>query len=108
MQILGFNIEVHQPVKTVKSVEAADSEGNWNTHLCTVQELLPLFRAANSINYLRYALVPKQQYSKICLTIFYKNLGKAMKATFKIHIKRQKNILLKYVVAAHIVQHLTN
>ena len=39
----------------LKQLIAADREENWNTHLCTVQGLLPLFRAATSINYLRCA-----------------------------------------------------
>ena len=45
---------------------------------------------------------------KNLLDNFCKNLEKTMTVTFKIHIKKQKNILLKYGAAAHIVQHLTN
>ena len=39
-------------INLLKQLIAAEREGNWNTYVCTVQELLPLFRAANSINYL--------------------------------------------------------
>ena len=33
---------------------AADQTGNWEAHLQTVQDLLPIFRECDSLNYLRY------------------------------------------------------
>ena len=33
---------------------AADRTGNWEAHLQTVQNLLPIFRECDSLNYLRY------------------------------------------------------
>ena len=38
----------------LKDVIAADWTSNWNAHLQVVQNLLPLFRQSDSINYLRY------------------------------------------------------
>ena len=32
----------------------ADREGDWQGHLQTVQDLLPIFRECDSLNYLRY------------------------------------------------------
>ena len=42
-------------INLLKQLITADREGDWNIHLCTVQELLSFFRTTNSINYLRYA-----------------------------------------------------
>lgn len=39
---------------------------------------------------------------------FLKELWEKMTVTFKVHIKKQKNILLKYGITEHMVQHLTN
>ena len=40
----------------MKSLTACDRTGDWQGHLQTVQELLPVFLECDSINYLRYAL----------------------------------------------------
>ena len=39
----------------LKALIAADREGDWEGHLLAVQNLLPIFRECDSINYLRYA-----------------------------------------------------
>ena len=39
----------------MKSLIACDRTGDWQGHLQTVQELLPVFLECDSINYLRYA-----------------------------------------------------
>ena len=44
-----------QPAKVLKSLIAADREGDWDGHLQAIQDLLPVFYASGSVNYLRYA-----------------------------------------------------
>ena len=42
-------------VAHLKALIAADRNGDWEAHLLAVQNLLPIFRESDSINYLRYA-----------------------------------------------------
>ena len=42
-------------VSILKALIAADREGDWKAHLQTMQNLLPVCRECDSINYLRYA-----------------------------------------------------
>ena len=39
-------------VNMVKQLISADRSGDWKSHLQAVQNILPIFRAFNSINYL--------------------------------------------------------
>ena len=39
----------------LKALITADREGDWQVHLQAMQNLLPVFRECDSINYLRYA-----------------------------------------------------
>ena len=39
----------------LKHLIVADREGDWEAHLTAVKNLLPVFRSADSIHYLRYA-----------------------------------------------------
>ena len=45
----------------LKDLIAADGTGNWVAHLQAMQNLLPLFRESDSINYLRYASLYLEQ-----------------------------------------------
>ena len=42
-------------VNCIKALIAADRTGDWEGHLDAVENLLPIFRGCDSINYLRYA-----------------------------------------------------
>ena len=42
-------------VSIIKHLVPSDREGNWHGHLQAVQDLLPIFREADCIDYLRYA-----------------------------------------------------
>ena len=42
-------------VSILKALIAADREGDWQAHLQAMQNLLPVFRECDSVNYLRYA-----------------------------------------------------
>ena len=44
-----------QNVNHLKALIAADRDGDWEGHLMAVQNLLPIYRECDSINYLRYA-----------------------------------------------------
>ena len=44
-----------QNVNFLLDLVAADREGDWEGHLLDVQNLLPIFRECDGINYLRYA-----------------------------------------------------
>ena len=46
---------INKIVSTIKNLVGSGREGNWHGHLQTVQDLLPVFREADCINYLRYA-----------------------------------------------------
>ena len=46
---------INKIVSIIKNLVASDREGNWNGHLQPVQDLLPIFREADCINYFRYA-----------------------------------------------------
>ena len=46
---------VLQLVKLLIVLIAADRTGDWEGHLDAVENLLPIFRGCDSINYLRYA-----------------------------------------------------
>ena len=41
--------------KLLNNLIASDRDGDWEGHLQEVQDLLPIFRECDSINYLRYA-----------------------------------------------------
>ena len=41
--------------KLLKNLIASDRDGEWEGHLQAVQDILPIFRECDSINYLRYA-----------------------------------------------------
>ena len=41
-------------MKKLKMLISADRDGDWNLHMQPVQDLLPIFVACDSINYLRY------------------------------------------------------
>ena len=47
--------ELLRSILSLKNFIVADRNGYWNGHLQAVQDLLPLFRECESINYLRYA-----------------------------------------------------
>ena len=49
----------------MKSLIACDRTGEWQGHLETVQEVLPLFLECDSINYLRYASFYLQTMRKL-------------------------------------------
>ena len=49
----------------LKDLIAADWTGNWDAHLLVVQNLLPLFRENDSINFLRYASIYLQQMRRL-------------------------------------------
>ena len=40
--------------KLMKNLVIAEKTGNWRGHLQSVQDLLPVFRGCDSLNYLRY------------------------------------------------------
>ena len=48
----------------------------------------------------------KAKLLKKLVKMFCKHLGETMTVMFNIHVKNQKNILLKYGVVAYIVQYL--
>ena len=41
-------------VELLKDLVAADREGGWEAHLLAVQNILPIFREFDDINYLQY------------------------------------------------------
>ena len=41
-------------VELLKDLAATDKEGDWDAYLLAVQNILPIFRESDSINYLRY------------------------------------------------------
>ena len=41
--------------RIIKNIIAADRDRNWELHVQSVEEFIPIFRAFDSINYLRYA-----------------------------------------------------
>ena len=46
---------LQQSINYLQNLIAADCEGDWEGHLLAVQNLLPISRECDSINYLRYA-----------------------------------------------------
>ena len=44
-------------VEVLKDLVAADRESNWEAHLLSVKNFLPIFREFDSINYLQYGLL---------------------------------------------------
>ena len=46
---------INKNVSIIKNLIASDREGNWHGHLQDVEDLLPIVREAECINYLRYA-----------------------------------------------------
>ena len=43
---------INKIVLVIKNLVASDREGNWHGHLLAVQDLLPILREADCINYL--------------------------------------------------------
>ena len=52
-------------VSILKALIAADREGDWQAHLQVMQNLLPVFRECDSINYLRYAFWYVEEMRKL-------------------------------------------
>ena len=49
----------------VKQLISADRGGDWKSHLPAVQNILPIFRAFDSINYLRYGSLYLEDMSQL-------------------------------------------
>ena len=60
-ELCRFFEELLHSIRILKNLIAADRNGDWNGHLQAVQDLLPLFRECDSINYLRYASLYLEQ-----------------------------------------------
>ena len=52
-------------IRFLNDLIAADRTGNWDAHLQAVQNLLPLFRESDSINYLKYASLYLEQMRRL-------------------------------------------
>ena len=52
-------------IRFLKDLIAADWTGSWDAHLQAVQNLLPLFRESDSINYLRYGSLYLEQMRRL-------------------------------------------
>ena len=52
-------------VNCIKALIAADRTGDWEGHLDTVENLLPLFPGCNNMNYLRYAMFYLESMHKL-------------------------------------------
>ena len=50
--------------RIVKNLVAANREGDWEAHLLAVQNILPIFREFDSINYLRYGSLYLKNFLK--------------------------------------------
>ena len=54
-QLCKYWDEIITLSKMLKNLVPADRDGNWERHLQAVQDLLPIFRESDSVNYLRYS-----------------------------------------------------
>ena len=60
--------------KILKNLIASDRDGDWEGHLQAVQDLLPIFRECDSINYLRYASWYLEKMRKLPVEFIIYNL----------------------------------
>ena len=56
---------LQQSINYLQNLIAADREGDWEGHLPAVQNLLPIFRECDIINYLRYASLYLEMIRKL-------------------------------------------